>query len=230
MEGAMTREKRILFICGSLSQTIQMQEIAKQLPHHDCRFTPYYGDEYESWLVQAAVADGTIDGQKARTLCLKYLNDQKLPVDMSGELEDYRLIVTSTDLTVQRSTPQVPVVLVQERFIVEHPSYFGLVNWQNVLRRWLSRTIRFNSDGRYDRLCVASEWYKEEYIRNGADPARIIVTGIPGVEGNGFEAHPSKNKPAQNIARVCRDLVQTQPMTESASEYALLPKSLLYYL
>jgi hypothetical protein len=32
---------------------------------------------------------------------------------------------------------------------------------------------------RYDKFCVASEGYKQLFIRKGADPSKLVVTGIP---------------------------------------------------
>ena len=37
--------KKILFICGSLNQTIMMHQIARSLmDEYDCFFTPFYAD------------------------------------------------------------------------------------------------------------------------------------------------------------------------------------------
>jgi hypothetical protein len=156
-----------------------MHEIARRLSECDCRFTPYYGDELESWLIQVGFADGAVDGQEQRERCLNYLNQHDLCADVSGETEDYDVIFSSSDLLIQRDRRRTPIVLIQEGIWDNRPTDYGLGKPLNSLRRWLAKNTWATSRDLYDQFCVASEGYRELYIRNGVDPERIVVTGLP---------------------------------------------------
>ena len=59
--------KNILFICGSLNQTIIMHRIARSLmDEYDCHFTPYYADGILDLATQAGWIDFTILGGRHR--------------------------------------------------------------------------------------------------------------------------------------------------------------------
>ena len=54
----MTRP-RILLICGSINQTTQMHQIARQLGECDCFFTNYYDDGYPDVLKRLRLTEAT---------------------------------------------------------------------------------------------------------------------------------------------------------------------------
>ena len=45
--------------------------------------------------------------------------------------------------------------------------------------RWIASTAATGISNQYDLFCVASEGYKDLFIKKGADPDKIVVTGIP---------------------------------------------------
>jgi hypothetical protein len=47
------------------------------------------------------------------------------------------------------------------------------------LPRWAAGTVMTGESFLYDRYCVASEGYREQFIARGADPEKIVVTGMP---------------------------------------------------
>lgn len=53
--------------------------------------------------------------------------------------------------------------------------------WQRFpfLPRWIAGTATTGLSGAYDRLCVASEGYRDHLVARGAPGERIAVTGIP---------------------------------------------------
>jgi len=53
---------RVLFICGSLNQTTQMHQIARQMPELEARFTPYYCDGFLELMRRAGLVEFTILG------------------------------------------------------------------------------------------------------------------------------------------------------------------------
>jgi hypothetical protein len=55
---------QVLFVCGSINQTTQMDQIAAQLPECDAWFTPYYCDGLLDLLRRAGALEFTILGDK----------------------------------------------------------------------------------------------------------------------------------------------------------------------
>ena len=45
--------------------------------------------------------------------------------------------------------------------------------------RWAAGTAWTGTSNQYDRFCAASDGYRDHFIRNGGDPDKIVVTGIP---------------------------------------------------
>ena len=76
--------KKILFLCGSLNQTTQMHQIARELPEHEQAFAPYYLDGALEVSRRLGLLDFSIVGSKHRRRCLDYLVAQGLPLDLEG--------------------------------------------------------------------------------------------------------------------------------------------------
>ena len=68
----MTRP-RVLFICGSINQTTQMHQIARQMVECDCFFTPYYDDGYPDVLKRLRLTEATPMGYKLSARTFAYL-------------------------------------------------------------------------------------------------------------------------------------------------------------
>jgi hypothetical protein len=72
-----------------------------------------------------------------------------------------------------------PLVLVQEG--MTDPERFWC--WARKLLlfvpRWTAGTAWTGASRLYDRFCVASEGYRDLFVRKGADASKIVVTGIP---------------------------------------------------
>jgi hypothetical protein len=170
---------KVLMICGSLNQTSQMRQIAEQLPGLDIRFTPYYGDGLIDLLRRAGLAESTVLGEKLRSRCLSYLTGHGLLVDDGGREGGYDLVVTCSDLVIQRNIRDRKIVLVQEGMTDPENFAYRLVRAFPLLPRWLASTATTGMSNRFNRFCVASEGYRELFVRKGVDPGRIVVTGIP---------------------------------------------------
>ena len=171
--------KKLLFICGSLNQTTQMHQIAARLPEHELRFTPYYASGPLEALRRAGLVEFTILGARLRSRCLDYLKGHALPVDDGGREGGYDLVLTCSDLTVPENIRLARVVLVQEGMTDPETPVTRLVRALPFLPRWLAGTSATGASNAYERFCVASEGYRDHFIRRGADPERIVVTGIP---------------------------------------------------
>jgi len=170
---------RILFICGSLNQTTQMHQVARELPEFEPAFTPYYCDGLLELTRRAGLLEFTILGEKLRARCLAYLRREGLPIDLGGRAGRYDLAITCSDLLVPRNLRQLPLVVLQEGILDPLDWTFWLQRRLPFLPRWLAGTATTGLSGRYDRFCVASEGYRDLFVGNGAPRDRVVVTGIP---------------------------------------------------
>lgn len=168
----------ILFIGGSLNQTTMMHAIARHLSDHHCFFTPFYADDWLADLSRIGALDFTILGGAHRRSTEQYLAQQRLPVDFGGASHPYDLVVTCTDVLVQKNLRGKKIVLVQEGMMEPAGLVYHLVR-NFSLPRYLANTSVTGLSGAYDVFCVASPGYRDLFMRRGADPRKIVVTGIP---------------------------------------------------
>ncbi|MFZ5517731.1 MAG: hypothetical protein ACOY90_13885 [Candidatus Zhuqueibacterota bacterium] len=186
------KKKKILFICGSLNQTTIMYKIYQHLRHYDCHFTPFYSDGYLNILARNGFLDFTILGGQARINTLKFLHENRLPLDDGGMGQNYDLVVTGSDLFIPKNIIGKKIVLVQEGMTdPENFKYYLVKNLH--LPRYLANTSMTGLSDQYQTFCVASEGFKELFIQKGVRPDKIAVTGIPNFDNvkehlqNGFQ-------------------------------------------
>ena len=175
---------RVLFICGTVHQTQQMRKI------HDAFggtvegwFTPYYCDGYLRIFRALRLLEMTIAGHKLQARCRAELARLGLPIDERGRRGGYDLVVTCSDILVQKNVRGLPLVAVQEGMTDPENFLFRLYRrFPMLFPRWLPGTSTTVMSGLYDKMCVASPGYKEHFVNKGADPARLEVTGIPNLD------------------------------------------------
>jgi len=173
-------KKKILYICGSLNQTTQMHKISLELPEYDAYFTHYYPDGYGyiKVLTNLGLLDMTILGGQAKKRTLNYLNANSLNIDLTGRKYDYDLVFTCSDLLIQKNIRDKKIILVQEGMTdPENFVYYLVKNFR--LPRWIASTSVTGLSYAYDKFCVASEGYKELFIKKGVKPEKLEITGIP---------------------------------------------------
>ena len=168
----------ILFICGSMNQTTMMTQIASHLGDGNCTFTAYYGDGFIQRLASAGLLDSTILGNRIRNRTFQYLRQNGYPVDPSGQERPYHLVVTCSDLIIPRNIADLPIVLVQEGMTDPEDSRYRLVQTLK-LPRYLANTSMTGLSHAYRFFCVASQGYKNLFVRKGIPAHKIAVTGIP---------------------------------------------------
>lgn len=168
----------ILFICGSLNQTKMMHKIAQQMPDVRAFFTPYYADGFVRFLAKAGFLNASILGGRHRRETMQYLKKNQLTLDIRGKQRDYDLVVTCSDLIIQNNIRSKRIVLVQEGITEPEGIAFQLVKHFR-LPLYLANTAATGLSDAYQTFCVASDGYKELFINKGADPEKIVVTGIP---------------------------------------------------
>lgn len=171
--------KRIFFICGSMNQTTQMHQISKHLADYELSFSPFYCHGFDEILRRLGLVEFTIAGNKMAERCRTYLRDHGLPIDYQGKNRPYDLVVTCTDVYLQKNIRDDRIVLVQEGLIDPDSFMYQLVNRLRFLPRWMADTAMTGLSDAYRAFCVASEGYRDFFIQRGARPEKIVVTGIP---------------------------------------------------
>lgn len=173
-----TMAKKILFIGGSLNQTTILHSIAAHLTECECYFSPFYCDGVLRYAQKKGLLDFTPLGGRHRQMTFDFLQAAGAAIDERGLLHDYDLVVTSSDLIVQKNIRKKKLILVQEGMTDPENFMYYLVRGLG-LPRFLASTSTTGLSLAYDRFCVASEGYREFFVRKGIPAHRIVVTGLP---------------------------------------------------
>jgi hypothetical protein len=173
------KRPRVLLICGSINQTTQMHQIAQQLCECECFFSTYFDDGYPETLKRMRLTEATPLGYKLSARTLAYLQRHGLAIDQAGLKGPYDLVVTCSDLLVPGTIRQYPIVLVQEGMTDPEGLFYRIWRKHRWFPRWLAGTAVTGLSDQYTRFCVASEGYKRQFVSKGANPDKIVVTGIP---------------------------------------------------
>lgn len=171
--------KRIFFICGSMNQTTQMHQISEHLADYELSFSPFYCHGFDEILRRLGLVEFTIAGNRMAERCRTYLQSHGLPIDYQGKNGHYDLVVTCTDVYLQKNIRDNRIVLVQEGIIDPDSFMYQLVNRLRFLPRWMADTAMTGLSDAYRAFCVASEGYRDFFIQRGARDEKIVVTGIP---------------------------------------------------
>ena len=174
----MEKKKKILYICGSLNQTSMMHQISCHLSDFESCFTPYYADGFVRQLAHAGYLEFTILGKKLKEKAEIYLHEHSLSIDPHGTANDYDLVMTCSDLIVPKNIRDKRLILVQEGMTDPKTIMYYLVKWMK-LPRYMASTATTGMSNAFDYFCVASEGYREHFLKNKVGPEKIIVTGIP---------------------------------------------------
>jgi hypothetical protein len=199
--------KNILFICGSLNQTTMMHQISRRLNGYNAFFSPFYADGFLKLLSKLGLLDFTILGKQHRNSTERYLRKEGLAIDYGGGSQNYDLMVTGTDLIVQKNIRGKRLILVQEGIMEAETLTYQLVRRLG-LPRFLANTAATGLSDAYDIFCVASPGYRDLFIRKGIKPKKMVVTGIPNFDD--VNAFKDNNFPYHNFV-----LVATSPLRES---------------
>lgn len=155
-----------------------MHEISKHIQGFDCYFTPFYCDGFLELLRKRNLLDFTILGGRFKGQTINYLTSNNLQIDFRGEKHIYDLVFTCSDLVIPHNIRKYKLILVQEGMTDPENFLYYLVKYFK-LPRYLAGTSMHGVSNSYDKFCVASYGYKELFVKKGADPNKIVVTGIP---------------------------------------------------
>lgn len=192
-------KKNILFICGSLNQTKMMHKISMHLQEHNLFFTPYYANGILNFVSRFGLTNFTPLGGNHKKMTCDYFSEHKLQLDQRGGKNNYDLIFTCSDLIVQKNLRNKKVILVQEGMTDPVNLGFYLAKYLG-FPRWIASTSTTGLSNAYDYFCVASEGYKQHFIKNGVTPGKIKVTGIPNFDD--VNKHCNNNFPHKNFVLV----------------------------
>jgi hypothetical protein len=199
--------KRIFFICGSMNQTTQMHQISKHLSDYEQSFSPYYCHGFDEVLRKLGLIEFTIAGNKVVGRCRTYLQNHGLLIDYQGKNPPYDLVVTCSDVYLQKNIRDNRIVLVQEGITDPESIMFHLVKRLRFLPRWMGGTATTGLSDAYVAFCVASEGYRDFFIRKGVRPEKIVVTGIPNFDD--FRRYCTNDFPYRHYVLAC-----TSPLRE----------------
>lgn len=186
-----------------------MHQVARALPEHDAYFTPYYGDEYVTWLRWSKLIEFTIGGFRHREACLDYCRENQLRVDLDGQVGGYDMVVMSCDMVVPRNLRPYPIVVVQEGILDPYSWPMEVVKrWPTKLPRFAAGTASMGLSMTYEAFCVASDGYRRYFIEQGARPDGVVTTGIPNFDH--CASYQDNDFPHKNYVLACTsDLKET---------------------
>jgi hypothetical protein len=156
-----------------------MHQISSYLDdRYNCFFTPYYADGFVNFLTKRGLLDTTVLGGSFRKNTENYLAQNGLKVDYNGLNDNYDLVVTCSDLLVQKNIRKKRIVLVQEGMTDKENIFFYLSKYLK-FPRYLASTSTTGLSDAYETFCVASDGYKELFVKKGCKEEKLRVTGIP---------------------------------------------------
>jgi hypothetical protein len=155
-----------------------MHDISRYLHEFNCYFTPYYADGIVGFFSRTPVLNFSILGGQFRKNTTDYILSHNLKLDFGGRHRDYDVVITCSDLIIPRNILNSKIILVQEGMTDPENWAYHLVKLLK-LPRWLASTSATGLSNVYNYFCVASEGYKDFFIKKGVNPDSIVVTGIP---------------------------------------------------
>lgn len=172
-------KKKILFMCGSMNQTTMLHQISNHLTDYDHFFTAYYSDGLEKIFAQLGLLDFSVLGGKFREQTESYFSNNNLKIDFEGKKNNYALIVVCSDLIIPKNIRSKKMIMVQEGMTDPENFFFHLVKKIRIIPRYFGGTASTGLSDYYTYFCLASEGYKNVFIKKGLKKEKLIVTGIP---------------------------------------------------
>ncbi|MFK7937085.1 MAG: hypothetical protein AB8G22_26460 [Saprospiraceae bacterium] len=161
-----------------MNQTTMMYQVAQNLLEYDQYFTAYYGDGEQDWAARNGLIDSSILAGNFKRDTENFIREKGLQMDYRGEGHDYDLVVTCSDLIVQKNIRNKKIVLVQEGMMVPDNWITKLVKTFH-LPHYLANTSMTGMSLAYEKFCVASEGFADFFVKKGIPSERIAVTGMP---------------------------------------------------
>jgi hypothetical protein len=173
--------RKILFTTGSMNQTIQMHQIARELPGYDCWFSHLFTDSpiINAAIKHTSIIDGTILGTHFKENSEAYLRSHNLQIDYRAEMNDYDLVVFCSELMIPKRMLSTKTIWVQEGMVDKFTVKSKVVKALG-LPLWFSGDTSLNGSANLcDVYCTASLGYQDYFGASGTDAGKIFVTGMP---------------------------------------------------
>jgi hypothetical protein len=155
-----------------------MVQIGRELPDHNCYYTPFYCDGVLRFLSKLGLLDFTVMAGPLRARSMRYLQEAGVSIDDRGAARNYDLVLTCTDLIIQNNLYGKRIVLIQEGLTEPEGFIYQLVKYLKI-PRFFANTAAFGLSDEYEVLCVASPGYRDVFIAKGVRPEKIVITGLP---------------------------------------------------
>ncbi|MFM8330838.1 MAG: hypothetical protein ACKN9T_04045 [Candidatus Methylumidiphilus sp.] len=155
-----------------------MWQVSQHLEGFDKYFTPFFCDGLGEHVRRTGLLDFTVLGGRFVQQTTRFLTAHGVSFDYGGQDGPYDLVVTCSDLIVPRRIRGSKLVLVQEGMTDPENLAYHLVKTLR-MPRWIAHTASTGLSDAYDIFCVASEGYKDLFIKKGVRRDKIRVTGIP---------------------------------------------------
>lgn len=189
-----------------------MHQISKHLGEYDCWFSQVFADLH---LMRLAIKytpflDGTVLAPHFKVKTENYLQQHGLQIDYEGLKNEYDLVVYCTDMVVAEKFRKTKIIWVQEGMIDKRTILSDLVQLLGLPPYCCGDTSLNGSTNICDIYCTASEGYKNYLAKHGADPERLIVTGIPNFDNhvqfldNDFPFHNYVMVATTDMRETCR--------------------------
>ena len=149
------------------------------MTEYDQYFSSFFSDGLLGSASERGLLEFTIMGRKRSERTLDYLRINQLKLDIGGFAHAYDLVVTCTDLIVPKHIRRKKIVLVQEGMTEPETILYHLARNFQWIPRWIAGTATTGLSDAYEKFCVASEGYRDLFIRKGVSPAKLEVTSIP---------------------------------------------------
>jgi len=192
--------KKIIYMCGSLNQTTMLHRISEFLPDYDHYFTAYYSDGAERVAARMGFLDFSVLGGKFRQQTETYLKEHNLKIDYRSESHDYDLAVVCSDLIMPKNLRKKKMVMVQEGMTDPENVFYHMVKKLGI-PRYFGGTATTGLSDYYTYFCLASEGYRNLFIKKGLKKEKLIVTGIPNFDN--CKSFLNNNFPHKNYCLVC---------------------------
>jgi len=167
---------------------------------YDCYFTPFFSDGFVGYLSKKGFLDFTVLGGKPKKATSNFLKTNNLKIDFAGKENNYDLYIICSDLIIPGSIKNKNIILIQEGMTDPENFLFYLVKYLR-LPRYIASTSTTGLSDKYNYFCVASEGYKEFFIKKGCRPEKVIVTGIPNFDN--CSNYLNNDFPHKNYLLVC---------------------------
>jgi hypothetical protein len=174
-------KQKILFITGSINQTTQMQQIAAELLDYDCWFSQIFLDfPLFQWVIDnTELLSKTVLSGQFKENSEKYCRENGMRMDYKAKLNHYDLVVYCSDMIIPDRMLQTKTLWVQEGMIDEYTPFSKVIKKLHLPPYFAVGTALNGASNICDIYCVASEGYKNRFVKIGTNAHKILVTGIP---------------------------------------------------